>query len=253
MRHTPLQFLRHDLKKTKRKKAMRLPKWSFLSRFRLRFMFQNVTNYLILFVGIWFIGIMLAMAVGMPETLDYYKSNVSDMMFTNYQYVLKSYENEDGDIITTNNKDAEKFNMTSLQHKSDTLDEEISVYGIEDDSRYVKISDQSALKGNEAYISASYADKYSLSVGETVVLDENMRTNSMSLRLQESMIIARHWQYFCRMNNIVKSLTWTVMHLQAISRIQRSRILMMMRSQPLSQNTTLRKCVTSWIIPWALI
>ena len=172
MRHTPLQFLRHDLKKTKRKKAMRLPKWSFLSRFRLRIMFQNVTNYLILFVGIWFIGIMLAMAVGMPETLDYYKSNVSDMMFTNYQYVLKSYENEDGDIITTDNKDAEKFNMTSLQHKSDTLDEEISVYGIEDDSRYVKISDLSALKGNEAYISASYADKYSLSVGDTVVLDE---------------------------------------------------------------------------------
>ena len=172
MRHTPLQFLRHDLKKTKRKKAMRLPKWSFLSRFRLRIMFQNVTNYLILFVGIWFIGIMLAMAVGMPETLDYYKSNVSDMMFTNYQYVLKSYENEDGDIIITDNKDAEKFNMTSLQHKSDTLDEEISVYGIEDDSRYVKISDLSALKGNEAYISASYADKYSLSVGDTVVLDE---------------------------------------------------------------------------------
>ena len=172
MRHTPLQFLRHDLKKTKRKKAMRLPKWSFLSRFRLRIMFQNVTNYLILFVGIWFIGIMLAMAVGMPETLDYYKSNVSDMMFTNYQYVLKSYENEDGDIITTGNKDAEKFNMTSLQHKSDTLDEEISVYGIEDDSWYVKISNLSALKGNEAYISASYADKYSLSVGETVVLDE---------------------------------------------------------------------------------
>jgi putative ABC transport system permease protein len=62
--------------------------------------------------------------------------------------------------------------MTSLQHKSDTLDEEISVYGIEDDSRYVKISDLSALKGNEAYISASYADKYSLSVGDTVVLDE---------------------------------------------------------------------------------
>lgn len=151
---------------------MRLPKWSFLSRFRLRIMFQNVTNYLILFVGIWFIGIMLAMAVGMPETLDYYKSNVSDMMFTNYQYVLKSYENEDGDIITTGNKDAEKFNMTSLQHKSDTLDEEISVYGIEDDSRYVKISDLSALKGNEVYISASYADKYSLSVGDTVVLDE---------------------------------------------------------------------------------
>ena len=183
MRHTPLQFLRHDLKKTKRKKAMRLPKWSFLSRFRLRIMFQNVANYLILFVGIWFIGIMLAMAVGMPETLDYYKSNVSDMMFTNYQYVLKSYENEDGDIITTNNKDAEKFNMTSLQHKSDTLDEEISVYGIEDDSRYVKISDLSALKGNEAYISASYADKYSLNVGDTAVLDAKYENKQYEFKI----------------------------------------------------------------------
>ena len=72
MQHTPLQFLRHDLKKAKNKKAMRLPRWSFLSRFRLRIMFQNVANYLILFVGIFFIMIMLAMAVGMPDTLDYY-------------------------------------------------------------------------------------------------------------------------------------------------------------------------------------
>lgn len=171
MHHTPLQFLRHDLKKTKRKKAMRLPRWSFLNRFRLRIMFQNVSNYLILFVGIWFIAIMLAMAVGMPETLDYYKSNVSDMMFTNYQYVLKSYEDEDGEIITTKNTDAEKFNMTSLQHKSDSLDEEISVYGVEPDSRYVKIDNLSALGDNEVYVSASYADKYSLQVGDTAVLD----------------------------------------------------------------------------------
>ena len=41
-----------QLKKAKNKKAMRLPRWSFLSRFRLRIMFQNVANYLILFVGI---------------------------------------------------------------------------------------------------------------------------------------------------------------------------------------------------------
>lgn len=27
---------------------MRLPRWSFMSRFRLRIMFQNVANYLIL-------------------------------------------------------------------------------------------------------------------------------------------------------------------------------------------------------------
>lgn len=62
---------------------MRLPRWSFMSRFRLRIMFQNVANYLILFVGIFFIMVMLAMAVGMPDTLDYYKKNTDSMMFAN--------------------------------------------------------------------------------------------------------------------------------------------------------------------------
>ena len=92
MHHTPLQFLRHDLKKTKRKKAIRLPRWNFFHRFRLRIMFQNMANYLVLFVGIFFIMVMLAMAVGMPDTLSYYKSHAKDMMFANYQYVLTSYK-----------------------------------------------------------------------------------------------------------------------------------------------------------------
>ena len=90
MRHTPLQFLRHDLKKTKRKKAMRLPRFKFLSRFRLRVMFQNMANYAVLFVGIFFCMVMLAMAVGMPDTLGYYKENAKDLMFAKYQYVLAS-------------------------------------------------------------------------------------------------------------------------------------------------------------------
>ena len=145
MQHTPLQFLRHDLKKTKNKKAMRLSGWSFFGRFRLRIMFQNVANYLILFVGIFFIMVMLAMAVGMPDTLDYYKSNTDGMMFAKYQYVLKSYEDDDNKRITTENKDAEKFNMTSLVKKSDAIDEEISVYGIADDSNYVKIKTQKGI------------------------------------------------------------------------------------------------------------
>lgn len=129
MRHTPLQFLRHDLKKTKRKKAMRLPRFQFLSRFRLRVMLQNMANYAILFVGIFFCMVMLAMAVGMPDTLGYYKENAKDLMFAKYQYVLASWEDEDGDVITTKEPGAEKFSMTSLLRKSDTLDEEVSVYG----------------------------------------------------------------------------------------------------------------------------
>lgn len=171
MQHTPLQFLRHDMKKNKSKKAMRLPRWNFMSRFRLRIMFQNKANYLILFVGILFIMEMLAMAVGMPDTLDYYKSNTDGMMFAKYQYVLKSYVDEEGNIVSTGNKDAEKFDMTSLLKKSDALDEEVSIYGIADNSSYVKINDFDSLKKNEVYISDSFSQKYGLNEGDEVKLD----------------------------------------------------------------------------------
>ncbi|MCM1182942.1 MAG: ABC transporter permease [Roseburia sp.] len=172
MQHTPLQFLRHDLKKTKRGRAMRLPKWRFFSRFRLRIMFQNIPNYIILFCGVFFIMVMLAMAVGMPDTLSYYKQNAAGMMFARYQYVLKSFEDEEGKAITSENDDAEPFCMRSLQRKGDTLDEEVSVYGISDDSRYVEIADLASLKEGAVYISASFRDKYGLNVGDTVSLDE---------------------------------------------------------------------------------
>ena len=183
MRHTPLQFLRHDLKKTKRKKAMRLPRWSFMKRFRIRIILQNIPNYAILFIGIVFIAVMLAMAVGMPESLDYYNDNAKDMMFAKYQYVLKSYEDEDGNAIHTDNKDAEKFDMCSLIKKGDTLDEEISVYGIEQESSYVDIKGLSGLKDGEAYISESFRDKYNIAIGDTVVLDEKYESIQRRFRV----------------------------------------------------------------------
>ena len=172
MRHTPLAFLRQDLKKRGSKKAIRLPEWKFFSRFRMRIIFQNVPNYLILFFGVFFVMVMLAMAVGMPNTLDYYKENAGDMMFADYQYVLKSCEDAEGKIIATANDSAEKFAVTSLQRKSDAINEDISVYGIEDGSSYVSIDGLSALQKNEVYISSSFRDKYGVSVGDTILLDE---------------------------------------------------------------------------------
>ena len=183
LRHTPLQFLRHDLKKSKRKKAIRLPHWKFMSRFRVRIMFQNISNYLSLFVSICFIMVMLAMAVGMPDTLTYYQKHASNLMFTKYQYVLKTYQNADGSIVTTDNEDAENFAMKSLVKRSDALDEEISTYGVVDDSRYIEISDLESLEKNEVYISNSYADKYGIVIGDTIKLEEKYTDDTYNFKV----------------------------------------------------------------------
>ena len=70
LKFSPLKFLRHDLKLKKRKKAMRLPKWKFLTRFRTRILLQNIPNYLVLVVGITFVMLMMAMCVGFPDSLE---------------------------------------------------------------------------------------------------------------------------------------------------------------------------------------
>ncbi|MCM1538912.1 MAG: permease [bacterium] len=194
MRHTPLQFLRHDLKKKKRKKAIRLPGWKFLRRFRMRIILQNIPNYLILFLGICFIATMLSMAVGMPDTLQYYKDHVEEMMFAKYQYVLRSYEDSAGGVIGTGNADAEEFGIYSLQKKTDVIEEEISIYGVAEDSRYVEIDDLGTLQGNEVYISDSFAQKYNLSAGDSVTLDEKYEERSHQFQVvgiyEESLSLA---------------------------------------------------------------
>ena len=166
---SPLRFLRHDLKRKTRKKAIRLPKWKFFQRFRIRVFLQNIPNYIMLFVGITFVMLLISMAVGMPETLSYYQDSMGDMMFAEDQLILSSTEDEDGNLIETAAAGAERFSITSLERKSDVYNEEVSVYGIEKGSRYVKLG---SIAENSVYISQAYADKYNVAVGDTVTLSE---------------------------------------------------------------------------------
>ncbi len=76
--------------------------------------------------------------------------------------------------------------MKSLQKKSDVLNEEISVYGISDDSKYVKIEDLQALKENEVYISTSFQDKYNLEIGDSIVLNEKYENKQYSFKVAGS-------------------------------------------------------------------
>ena len=127
--------------------------------------------------------VMLAMAVGMPDTLDFYKSNASEMMFSDYQYVLKSYEDDAGNAVTTRNGEAEQFCMSALKISQDGRSEEISVYGITDNSRYVEISGLSSLKDGEIYLSDSFRDKYGISAGDDITLEEKYENRQYTFKV----------------------------------------------------------------------
>ncbi len=187
LRLSPLRFLRHDLKKSRRKKAVRLPKWRFFPRFRIRVFLQNIPNYLMLFVGITFVMLLLSMAVGMRETLDYHQAHMSESMFAKHQIILSRTEDDDGNTITTSAKNAERISVSSLERKSDTYNEEVSVYGVEDNSLYIKLDADFAEKADkdEVYISQAYADKYNVNVGDTIVLSEKYENKDYTWKVYD--------------------------------------------------------------------
>ena len=166
LRLSPLRFLRHDLRRTKRKKAVRLPKWKFL---------QNIPNYITMFVGVTFVMLLLSMAVGMPETLKYYQDSVADMMFAEDQLILISTEDDDGNTITTETQGAERFSLYSLMHRTDSFDEEVTVYGISEGSSYITLSDSyynDEDRNSQVYVSEAFSEKYGVHTGDSITLSE---------------------------------------------------------------------------------
>ena len=192
---SPLKFLRRDFSGKKQKRAMYLsPKIGIFSRFRLRVIFQNVSNYLVLFVGVIFANLLLFFGMLLPSALDHYQLEIQGNMLAKYQYMLSvpasvsSGNKLDGMLslleyymdTRTDNKDAEKFSAYSLntmpgKYKS----EEIVLYGVEPDSQYIHAD----LSGDGVYISSAYADKFRIKKGDTITLKEKYEKDEYSFKV----------------------------------------------------------------------
>lgn len=218
---SPLKFLRRDLSGRKQKRAIYLsPKMKIFSRFRLRVIFQNMSNYMVLFIGILFANLLLMFGLLLPSALSHYQVEIQNNMLAKYQYMLQvpvsavGGNKFDGLISQlefymdsrTDNEDAEEFSAYSLntlpgKYKS----EEVLLYGIEPDSRYVTIDfnntkDKKDEAGNKekadnkntanaekesaaVYISSAYADKFLLHVGDTITLKEKYEKEKYSFKI----------------------------------------------------------------------
>ncbi|MCR4961892.1 MAG: permease [Lachnospiraceae bacterium] len=191
---SPLRFLRHDLSKSKRTKARRLPSWSFLRRFRLRILFQNMPNYGILMFGVVFIELMMCFAFGLPDSLDHYADEAGNMMFADYQYMLMDYRDEDGNVIETAEKTAEPFLATTLLYpkKESSFrtgmgsggDESVTVYGIIDNSGFINLG--SSLKEGEVLISSAFSKKFGIRKGDTLKLNAEYENKSYEFKVSGS-------------------------------------------------------------------
>ena len=164
MRLSPLRFLRRDLVTRKREKAFRLnTRIPIFTRFQLRVFFQNIPNYVVIFIGIMFANFILLFGFLFSPLLDKFSDEILANMISDYQYVLKM-------PVETENGDAEKYIAGTLKTLEGRFKvEDVLIYGIEPDSDYVPIDFK---EDSDIYISSAYADKYGLEKGDTVTLSQ---------------------------------------------------------------------------------
>lgn len=195
---SPLKFLRRDLKRKKQKYALHLShRIPFFMRFRLRVIFQNMSNYVVLFVGILFANLLLIFGMVFPSALEHYQNTIEDVMLSKYQYMMAVPENAMNDDrklesmfhmlqyvngVDTQNPEAEKFSAYSLQSEpqnSMMKSEEVLLYGIEPDSRYISLD----TSPGQVYMSSALQEKYELKVGDTITLKEKYEPDEYSFTI----------------------------------------------------------------------
>lgn len=163
MQISPLQFIRRDLSKRKKKKAFRLnTKIPIMRRFQMRVIFQNFPNHVMIFFGVFFANFILMFGMILQPMLVHYQNTITDNVLSAYQYILKT-------PAETETDGAEKFCFGSL----DTLPEKrssesVSLYGVKLDSDYVKLHSS----GKKVDISTAYAEKYGVEKGDTITLKD---------------------------------------------------------------------------------
>lgn len=169
---SPLKFLRRDLRKNNNKKAFRLnTKIPFKTRFSLRILLTNLPGYIIMIIGILFSSILISFGDMMPRMMTDYKEIVIRDMISEYQYIVYDYE-EAGEV---SDEQAEKFAMSSFDYsKEGFLTDSISVYGVSENSRYVSAN----IPEGTALISTGISQKYGLSEGDIITLDEKYKRES---------------------------------------------------------------------------
>ena len=171
---SPLRFLRHDLSRSRRKKAVKLPHWKFMTRFKTRVILQNIPGYVVMLVGIYFAQVLMMFGLMLNPLLEHYQDDVLDNMLAAHQYVLDSQ-------VETSVDSAETYCVKTLKTTGD-IDDEIMVYGIHEDSRYFP----KKLKDGDVLVSDGYADKYRLSDGDEIKLKENYGDDIYKFKLTGS-------------------------------------------------------------------
>lgn len=182
---TPLKLLRKENIIKNKLQPFKKSSFKFIKRFYIRVIFQNITAYLVLVLGLIFANLMLLFGISLSDNLNHYIDNLSKNMLYPYQYMLKS------PLI---NLDREAKTATVTEYVTDmpftNHELPIIIYGLDKETDYngIKVSDDGVA------ISQGLADKMFLRVGskfkvKNKLMDENYEYDVVDINKKEAQFI----------------------------------------------------------------
>jgi len=195
MKLSPIRFLRRDLAKKKKRRAVLLnKKLPFISRFRLRILFQNISAYITLAFGVILGGIIAIFGFMFgPLLVDYADLIVSEKI-CDYQYVLMEQ-------VETNTEGAEKYCIGSLEISLEGyLKDEVSIYGISEDSAYITKD----IPEGKVLVSDGMLEKFSLQKGDKLILQDSYNDKTYDFIIADSYPYSASLAVFMNKNEYIE-------------------------------------------------
>ncbi|GFZ30865.1 peptide ABC transporter permease [Clostridium zeae] len=167
----PLKLLRKDIKKKSHLSYIRIKRFNFLKRFKIKEMLNNINNFFVLTLGVILTVFLMMFSLGIWSSMKNYTNDIGSEIKYNYSYYLNF---TDG---LRSFEDAEKINNTemTLVLKDDNSDK-IILSGIDSDCKFYNFS----IADNETgvYVSTNVSQKFGINVGDDITLmDSNSKKN----------------------------------------------------------------------------
>jgi len=165
-------------KVNKLEKSLKLYRFKFENKFKIREITRNVGRTIILLVGIIIASMFLLMGFMSKDSMDSLLKAQRNINQYEYNYILKNIQSE-------KNYTGEKYNLSSF--KVDNDKEPIPIYGIEKDTQLINLKDSKGekIQFNKIIITKALAEKLNIDKGDRIKIYNTYKDKGFFINIDE--------------------------------------------------------------------
>ncbi|KYH35464.1 FtsX-like permease family protein [Clostridium tepidiprofundi DSM 19306] len=180
---SPLKLMKGGVNKSKvniLEKKIKLNKYSFVTKFRIREVVRNIPRSVFMILGVTFASMLLLIGFATKDSMDY-ALNKSYIETYNYQY---DYRFNGFQFKELNKTDKISFSpCTVTSPKSD--DNVFIIYGVQKNAKYLKLRDnnKNLLNLDNVIITRPLADKLNINIGDSIEVKNKLNSKKFKIKI----------------------------------------------------------------------